>query len=240
MAGTVVTAVAGMLRRLASGKLDLAPACLIAAPAGTVLLQSYGGEGPYRAYLFALPWLAFLGAFACTRSLSRSGQVRLRRARLSIVAAVVAVCLLFAYFGQELAYRVTSDDVSAAVWYERHAPVGSMRINLAPNAPDRVTARYPLVDLSDPSSLVETAGFTEHRLGRRDVRRLISVIDQQRARPAYVVLSRTQENYARLNGLLAPGSLVGFVRALHRSRAFRLVYRRRTAWIFEYQGRAGR
>jgi hypothetical protein len=240
MAAIAATAVVGTLRRLREGSLDLAPVCLIAAPVGTVLVQSYGGEGPYRAYLFALPWLALLGAFACTRGRSRRGAVRMSRARLTVVATVVSAGLLFAYFGQELAYRVPSDDVRASLWYERHGPAGSIRIDLAPNAPNRLTARYPLVDLSDPSSLVETQGFTGHRLGVGDVRRLIILINRQRARPAYVVLSRGQENYARLNGLLPAGSLTSFAHALARSRAFRLVYRHRTALIFEYRARGSR
>jgi hypothetical protein len=240
MAAIAATAVVGAVRRLAEGKLDLAPACLIAAPVATVLVQSYGGEGPYRAYLFALPWLGFLGAFACARPRSWRGPVSISCTALIIVASVVAACLLFAYFGQELAYRVPSDDVRAALWYERHAPVGSMRVDLAPNAPDRLTARYPLVDLSDPVSLVETAGFTEHRLGPGDVARLITLIKRQRARPAYVVVSRGQENYAELNGLLPPGSLPSFVRALARSHVFRLVYRHQTAWIFQYRGAGSR
>src|SRR5205807_5632547 len=37
MAAIAMTALAGTLRRMAGGKLDVAPACLIAAPVGTVL-----------------------------------------------------------------------------------------------------------------------------------------------------------------------------------------------------------
>ncbi|MBV9005977.1 MAG: hypothetical protein JO181_15055, partial [Solirubrobacterales bacterium] len=124
--------------------------------------------------------------------------------------------------------------VRASLWYEQHAPAGSMRIDLAPNEPDRLSARYPLVDLSDPSTLVTQAQFTGHQLGASDVPRLIRLIQQQRARPAYVVLSRLQEDYARLNGLLPAGSLTSFVGALEQSPAFGLVYSLPTAWIFRY------
>jgi hypothetical protein len=224
----------GFMRRVTQGKWDLIPVCLIAAPVSVVVLQSYGGEGGYRAYLFALPWLSFLAAFACTSRRSSPSGARMRLNRLLVAAPAVAVCLLFAFFGQELANRVPPNDVRAALWYEQHAPAGSMRVDLAPNAPDRLTARYPLVDLSDPSSLVVTAGFTGHRLGAGDVPRLIKMISEQRARPAYVVLSRLQEDYARLQGLLPAGSLTSFVAALEQSTAFRLVYHIPSVWIFQF------
>jgi GT2 family glycosyltransferase len=233
---TLMAALAGVgfVRRLGQGKWDLVPVCLIAAPVSVVAVQSYGGEGGYRAYLFALPWLSFLAAFACASRRSSPGGVRIRRSRLLVAAPAVCACLLFAFFGQELANRVPSNDVRAALWYEHHAPAGSMRIDLAPNAPDRLTARYPAVDLSDPPALVSQVKFAGHRLGAGDVPRLIRLIDQQRARPAYVVLSRLQENYARLNGLLPEGSLSSIVGALAQSPAFRLVYHLPTVWIFEY------
>ena len=224
-----------MIRRLSRGRLDVIPVCLVAAPLAVVAFQSYGGEGNYRAYLFALPWLAFLSVFALKSPRMSPRWDGRSIARLIAAALVVGACLLFAYFGQELANHVTTQDVRASTWYETRAPAGSMRIDLAPNAPDRLTARYPLVSLSDPPSLVSLAGFTGHMLGSTDVQRLIGLIQSQRARPAYVVLSRLQEDYALLNGLLPRRSLSSFVYALERSPAFTLVYHRPTIWIFEYQ-----
>jgi GT2 family glycosyltransferase len=235
-AAVAVLALVGFVRRLRAGKRDVVPACLIGAPLLGVAFQSYGGEGPYRAYLFALPWLAFIGAFACARSRSRSpiAGARLSVRRLIAVTPVIGAFLLLAYFGQELADRIPADDVAASTWYEQHAPAGSMQINLVPNAPNRLTERYPLVSLADPPSLLVLPGFAKHLLGAADVRRLERVIAQQGHHQAYVVLSQAQENYARLNGLLPSGAVTSFVAALERSSAFRLVYGRPTAWIFEY------
>jgi hypothetical protein len=213
--------------------------CLVAAPLLVVALQSYGGEGPYRAYLFALPWLAFLAASAFASATSPTGGVRLHGGRLFVASAFVGACLLVAYFGQELINHIPSDDVRAATWYEQHAPANSLRINLAQNAPDRLTARYPLVSLADPPSLLATPGFAGHRLGAADIPRLEAYIRRQGHHRAYVVLTPGQENYARLNGLLPAGSLSSLAGALERAPAFRLVYRRGHAWIFEYApGRA--
>lgn len=233
-AAVAALALVGFVRRLRAGKRDVVPACLIGAPLLGLALQSYGGEGPYRAYLFALPWLAFLAAHACMRSRSPLAGARLSVARLIAVTPVIGAFLLFAYFGQELANRIPAQDVQAESWYELHAPAGSIRIDLAPNAPARLTARYPLVSLSDPPDLLEHPGFSGHRLGAADIPRLERLIQRQGTHPTFVVLTQGQENYARLNGLLPPGSLASFTRALEHSDAFRLVYRRPTAWIFRY------
>ena len=234
MALMVGLGVAGFVRRLAEGRWDLVAACLIVAPVGVVAFQSYGGEGGYRAYLFALPWLSLLAAYACASRTHAAGRTRMRLLPLLAAATAVGACLVFAFFGQEITNRVPSNDVRAALWYERHAPAGSMRIDLAPDSPDRLTARYPEVDLSDPPALVTDPQFVGHRLGVRDVSHLIGFIKAQRARSAYVVLSALQENYARLQGLLPPGSLTGFVSAMQRSPRFRVVFHAPTVWIFKY------
>lgn len=237
MAAISVLAGIGLARRLAAGKRDFVPAALIGAPVLGVALQSYGGEGPYRAYLFALPWLAFLGAQACMRGLSGLSRPRIAAWRLAPAAAALAAALLFAYFGQEIANHIPADAVDAATWYERHAPAGSVQVDLASNAPNRLTARYPAVSLSDPASLLENPRFVGHRLGARDVPNLEAIGRAQR-HPTYFTLTVSQEDYARLNGLLPAGSVRSLVAALERSREFRLVFRRPTAWIFRYQGGA--
>ena len=239
MALIAALGIAGFVRRLAQGRWELVAASLVVAPVGVIAFQSYGGEGGYRAYLFALPWLALLAAYACPSRDAPAGHARMRVGPLLVAATAVGACLMVAFFGQELINRVPSNDVRAALWYEHHAPAGSMRIDLAPDAPDRLTARYPVVDLSDPSSLVTYTQFAGHRLGARDVDHLIGLIKQQRARPAFVVLSAFQENYARLQGLLPPGSLAGFVVALERSPRFRTVFHLPTVWIFKYSPAAG-
>ena len=211
MALMAALGIAGFVRRLAQGRWDLVAACLVVAPVGVVAFQSYGGEGGYRAYLFALPWLSLLAAYACASRTPASAGCDTDRPAAAWRRRRWAAACCSRSSGRSSPTACRPNDVRAALWYEQHAPAGSMRIDLAPDAPDRLTARYPVVDLSDPPSLVTDAQFVGHRLGARDVPRLIGLIKQQRARPAYVVLSALQENYARLQGLLPPGSLTGFV-----------------------------
>ena len=225
----------GIVRRFRAGQRDLVPLSLIAAPVVGAGVQSYGGEGGFRAFLFALPWLAFFAAAACARAQpSPDGTARPAFARLLVATSAIGACLLFAYFGQEVANRISPDDVRAAAWYERHAPAGSVRLNLAPVSPDRLSARYPQVSLGDPNSLLDRRAFTGHRLGAADLPRLRRLAAAQRPSRTFLVVSRGQERYARLNGLLPAGSVTSLLRALRSSAEFRLVYRRPTAWIFEY------
>jgi GT2 family glycosyltransferase len=238
MAWLAILAVAGWLRRLWHGRFDLAIACFIVAPVATVVAQSYGGEGVFRAYLFALPWLAFLAAIVCARRLSSPGAGPMSRPRLLVVTPVICACLLFAYFGEELANRETPNDVNAAAWYELHAPAGSVRIDLAPNAPDALTGRFPLTTLGDPSALLELPQFTGHRLGTADIPRLDKYIGAQGPHPVYVTLTDSQADYGYLNGLISKGSLLGLRQAMNRSGQFRLVYSNPTAWIYRYTPRS--
>ena len=128
-----------------------------------------------------------------------------------------------------------ADMQRAAAWYEEHAPPGSVRLNLAPVAPGRLTARYPLVSLGDPRSLLKRPAFTGHRPGPGDLPRLERLVAAQRADRTFLVLTRGQEDYGGLNGLLPKrGSIASLTRALRGAAGFRLVYRRPTARIYEY------
>jgi hypothetical protein len=226
-------AVAGGLRMMRYGARVAVPACLVIAPVLVAGVQRYGGEGMYRAYLFSLPWLSFFAMWACMRLPPRRGRLRLSRARLAVATGVLAVFLLFAYFGQELANHISPSSVQAARWYEEHAPAGSTRLQLAPSSPDKLTARYPAVTLADMAPLLDRPEFRGHRLGARDLPRIERVMREGAGRRTYLVLTRDQEDFARLNGLLPAGSLATLVSAVSASPDFRPAYERPGAWIFE-------
>ncbi|HVG75551.1 MAG TPA: glycosyltransferase, partial [Thermoleophilaceae bacterium] len=115
-------AVAGGLRMMRRRQSVDVPACLVVAPLLVAVLQRYGGEGAYRAYLFALPWLAFFAASACLRLPRRRGRLRMSRRPLALAAGALSASMLFAYFGYELANHISPAEVHAQQWYERHAP----------------------------------------------------------------------------------------------------------------------
>ena len=225
-------AVVGGLRMRRDGTPLAVPACLVIAPALVVGLQRYGGEGMYRAYLFALPWLAYFAAWGCVRLPIRRGRLRMNRRRLGLATGVLAAFLLFAYFGQELANHISPSEVRAARWYERNAPSGSARLQLAPSVPARLTARYPKVTLSDLEPLLAHPEFRGRRLGVRDLPRIERLMREAGGRRTYLVLTQHQDDFARLNGLLPAGSVRSLARAVARSPDFRTVYRRPDASIF--------
>lgn len=225
-------AVVGGLRMRRDGKPFAVPACLVVAPVLVAGIQSYGGEGMYRAYLFALPWLAFFAAWACMRLPTRRDRVRMSRRRLGLATGVLAAFLLFAYFGQELANHIAPGEVRAAEWYERNAPPGSARLQLAPSVPARLTARYPKVTLADLNPLLDLPEFRGRQLGSRDLPRIERIMRTAGDRRTYLVLTRHQNDFARLNGLLPEGSMAGLERALAASADFRPVYRHPGAMIF--------
>jgi GT2 family glycosyltransferase len=234
----VILAAVGLVRRLRNGHWDLAAATLVVAPL-VVVLQAYGGEGRYRVYLFALPWLCFFAAAALSPTGARPRAVR-HRASLALASACLGTCLLLAYFGLELMNRVDPDDIAAARWFERHAPSDSLLVGATTNFPLRVSARYPTVydpDYPGPPSITEHAVYRSRRLGAADLPRIERTLRGFGSPHTFLTLTASQERYARLYGLLRPGSLQSLDRALRASPDFRLVYRRGTSSIFVYRER---
>jgi glycosyltransferase involved in cell wall biosynthesis len=233
----VVLAALGLLRRLRAGRWDLAAASLVVAPLFVAGVQSYGGEGRYRAYLFALPWLSFFAAAALAPARGRKQAVG-RRAAFAVTSAALGACVLFAYFGLELMNRVGPDDVAAARWFDRHGPRDSFRIGMTTNFPSRLTARYAVVydsAYSGNQSLLDHPEFLRRRLGVADLPRIEQTLRSYGSPHTFVTLGASQENQARLYGLLPAGTTQTLSRALHGSPRFQLVYRRGSSSIFEYR-----
>jgi hypothetical protein len=115
---------------------------------------------------------------------------------------------------------------------ERSAPARSARLQLAPSSPDRLTSRYPKVTLADAVPLLDHPEFRGRRLGSRDIPRIERLMRRAGGRRSYLVLTRHRNDFARLNGLIPPGTMAGLVRAVSASPDFRPVYRRAGAWIF--------
>jgi hypothetical protein len=87
---TLALAGVGLARRWRTGHAVLAPLALVVAPALVLALQPAGDEAPLRAYLFALPWVAFLAAAACDGTVVRPSRQVWR------VAVILAATALFA------------------------------------------------------------------------------------------------------------------------------------------------
>jgi hypothetical protein len=235
----VLLAGVGFLHRMRAGRSEWSLAALVIGPVLALGGQSYGGEGVFRVYLLALPWLALLAAAAVV---PRPSASRLRHRvpwRLAAATGALAAMLLPAYFGLELVNRVTTDDVRAATWWERHAPAGSLLTYVAPNFPNRLTERYGemLVPAASYSpNLTDEPAFRGRMPRAADLVNLRAYMSKLPARHVYLVLSPSEQNAARLIGALPDGALNRLDRLLASDSAFRLVYRRGRASIYELRG----
>jgi glycosyltransferase involved in cell wall biosynthesis len=221
----------GLVRRRRAGHWDLAAVALVIGPLAVAGVQSYGGEGRVRLFLFMLPWLCFLAAAGCAQARSTRLRGWLRGWRLALASVALAICLVFAYFGSEYINRISRNDVEAARWFEAHAPSRSSLASVIGPFPDKLTARYPVV-YANAVTVVKDSSYRSGHGPRLNLATLERDLHELR-RPRFVVVSPSEQRYARLYGLLPDGTLARLDHALGRSRAFRLVHRRGATSIYE-------
>jgi hypothetical protein len=236
------------VRRLRNGHTDLTAVLLICAPALVIAFQSYGGEGPMRLYLFALPWLAFLAASAL-RPHPRARHAALRALPLFAATLVVGAGSLLGAFGQETLNRMTSDDVAVSRWYLDHAPASASLTLVAPNFPDRLDAGY-VNHLDDSPLLVNRPAFRAALVDRVPttatcdadcmLRRQVEVVmDADRSPLRYLALSPSQDGFLHYYALARPGAMARLQRALLASPRFTLAYRHGAAAVLRYSAQPG-
>jgi hypothetical protein len=231
-------AVVAALKQRRSGRLQLPPVVFAIAPPAVVPFQPYGEEIRYRAFLFALPWLAYFAAVLCLPSVSSRTVGVVRLWRLAVATGVVGTAFLFAYFGLEKVNHVTSGDVAAVVGYEDHAPSGSLMASAAPGGPDRVNANYARLKFAgdDWVPVLSDMPLLRKRLvTRRDIPAIAEFLGAAPARRTYLSVTPSQANFAQLFGIMPPHAFERLAQVLQHSRKFRLVYRRGPAFVFELQ-----
>jgi len=231
----VCLAAAGFIRRWRAGSWDLPLVATAAAPLVLLAAVSYSGEGVLRIYLFALPWLCFLAAAACLPG-RRLGRPRIAYGMLiAVVSAVLTALNLPAFFGREKINLILPSDVAVERWYETNAPPGAGVAYLAPNVPNRFTARYAALQVPGGSfgpALTLDPRFRGHLLGPADIPNLESLLRAMHATAAYFMISPSMTSYVSLFGVLPTGSEQRLIAAIERSPDFQLVYDRRGALLF--------
>jgi hypothetical protein len=227
-----VLALIGFVRASRAGRRLLVPAVLVMAPFAVAAGQSYGGEGPLRAYLFALPWLALLAAEACTAAAGAVTRI-LRPGLLLAATVVVGTGTLFGYFGQETLNYMTADDVAASRWFLDHSRPEARVVYLAPNFPDRVDAHY--VDHLDESNvLIRHAGVSGAGFASKGMTVLERILHADREHQQFVIVSPSQERYLHYYGLAPDGAAARLTGAIQRSPDFQLVYRHGASRVFVF------
>lgn len=207
----------------------LGPLLLAAVPLGMVLGQPYGNEGIFRAYLFALPFLAFVIALQLFDP--RAGWSSTRRLLAGLSVLLVAALSLPANFASELSYRVAASDVAADRWFEENAEDGSVLLPFTSSYPWRSTAEYadkrpvPTVGVDGISELEGFAAVAEDPLAL--VAFTQNACDTRSGGgPVYVALGPSAEDGVRLFGTMQLITYRAFERAIAVDPDFTLAFSR--------------
>lgn len=202
---------------------------LAIAPPLVLLVQSYGGEGQLRTYLFAVPFLAYLVADALLTITHRGRRIAVTVAGV----AVLAVCFAFAYYGQEEVNIVSGSDVAAIRWFYAHAPAGTGPVYLAPNAPTRLNRaylNYPLATDALPT-LLSDAEFVRGFDAAATVSYMRSL-----HRSAYLIITPSQERYLSYFGIATRARVASLLAGLDRAPGLQRVYASSGAFIWRVRG----
>jgi hypothetical protein len=228
----IVLALAGAVRRVRAGAVDLSAMLLACVPVLMIPANAYGTEMLFRVYFFALPAMAFLaaGSVLPTPASWRSPGARLLAAGAS---ALLLGGLCVAYYGKERLNYFTKDEVRASKLLYTTAAPGSLLLSGTYDYP-WAFKHYELYHY-DALSLEPSA--VRRRLIARPVPTLERIAAAAGGRRVYLVLTRSQAAEVDMTGVMPRGSLAEVRRAVERSSRFRTVYRGPDATIFEFVSR---
>ena len=132
--GVWILAAIGVIRRLHAGRWDVTAVALAVSPFPLLAVQAYGGEMLLRIYLFSLPFMALLIAFAF---LPRQREEPLQRFGIIVVLVTLTILPAFvvARFGNERIESFTPGEVAAVDQLYEMAPKGSMLMAVVGDVP---------------------------------------------------------------------------------------------------------
>jgi hypothetical protein len=138
-----------------------------------------------------------------------------------------------AYFGYEKANYIDRYDVAAAVWWEQHAPAGSVLGLVAPDFPSRLTQNYNIRIFGSAPSLTDQPHVLYRPIEPADAAKIALMLAKTGARDRYIAITPSEERFIRLYRLFPNGSLERLEQVLDASRRFVLVYRNGPARIYK-------
>jgi hypothetical protein len=237
----VLTLVAAVLlvRRPANAWV-LAAVLFGAAPVGVILVQPYGNEGIFRAYLFALPWSAVLIA---RRFLGAEPDRRRVAPWLRLALPAVLVCLwLPPSYGLELDNYVHPSDVRTAQWAAGQLPPDAAYLLVTGGVPipmsgDYAGHRQSWELLNQP--MTQWPGYAEAAAGGPLA--LAAYAGQAcawfPAQDVYLFLGPGQREHLRYFGEFGTTTWDQFAAAVARSPTFALVHTDGASQVYRYLGK---
>ena len=228
-----ILALVGLIRRLRRGRLDFVALLLWVTPALILVVASYDGEAVFRVYLFALPFMALLAAFACFPDAERS------RRRLVPAIAVVGLALMVGFLlannGKDLFYRFTPSEVRAADLVYSGAPPGSLLVEGSGDYPRHLQKYEHLRYVPIAAEPVDSY----ERVFRHPIRVLSDWMSDADFTGHYLIITRAMKKEATELGPLPSGALDRLERQLLASPKFRTLYHDKDASVFTLTGAPG-
>ena len=224
-----VLAFVGVFTQLQTRRLSRAPIVLALAPLTLFAVGDYGGEVLFRIYLFSLPFLAFLSAYALLHPFGEGRKSWEMPVLTAVSCLILAGGMLFAYYGKERQFYFTPQEVTAARYIDTHAPPNSMLISGSGN--------YPIwfknyEDFSNYVTLSREPVGSQEKVIAHPVSVLSDWMSDTSFAASYMIITRSMKNEVVGRGSLPHGSLTRIEDALLDSPKFRIVYRNRDAVIF--------
>lgn len=211
----------------------LLPVMLAVMPAFVLLGGNYGGEAPYRVWLFASPWF-------CALIAKRVCHLARLRATVVVVVGALSVGTFLASaqaasFGMYPFLAVSDDEVAASRWLSEETPPGSTIVHLTRTFPGRISSGYsrrnPLHTINDPA-LIDYPQFDDDRLLSRPMAELQAEVVAEFGDDLYLVLARSMEEETRYYGVLPEGAVLDLADALVASPYWTVAYANREVWVF--------
>jgi hypothetical protein len=188
----------------------------MASPLVAVVANNYGGEIGFRVYLFALPFIALFAATALSPPSGRRRRIALDIVR-PILAGMLLVAFLFAYYGKERMNYFPPDEASTMTQLYRTAPPGSLLMGATSNLPWAFT-HYDTYTYEWYTT--EDAAYV-----RRIIASPVDTFAQKMGHfpHAYLIFSSTDAAEVEMTGLMPRDSLVRLEREVMASKRFVIV-----------------
>ncbi|MCA4135036.1 hypothetical protein [Arthrobacter sp. M4] len=209
---TALLAICGFARRMVRGEIrtTLLVAWMAVAPVLGLIGQSYGGEGRFRVYLFALPWLSIGVAW-----LFWSGPIRKWRAVVAASVSLVLMGALFVaiYFQPEAGNRISVEEATAGDWLDNRVKPGDLIFETNYFFPLLIGPNYP--NYLEFESITSLSGSLKNSNGNPTVNDVLRFARKIRGTDTiYVVMSDRQARNAAERKLFPPGTLTSLENSL--------------------------
>ena len=204
----LVLATVGAARRWKNQRPEVLTVALLATAPGTfILVQSYGGEMILRSWLFALPWLAMLGASGLTPRPGRAGPTPVRILAVGCTMVFLTASGLFSRSSNDGFTRVSADQVAAMREVYAETRPGQRLAVLSSYLPWKFDKITEMTGVPVGDTCLDTEALAQ------------CVVD---ADPDVVVVTRQQQIYGELVQHYPPGFVQAVVDQLVATRRYRV------------------